>query len=152
MVPFSRRGAVVLTAGFALIGSGAAFAYIAADGGGTGTATSATLRSVVVTGSVLGGIGPTDTAVPLTVRYTNPNNFVVTSLNGIRVTVTSVPEGCVAGEFTTAGIPGPIDFAPNAVEKVIGGATLKWSETGANQSRCFDALRDVGLGLTFDVL
>jgi hypothetical protein len=154
--PRRKRLVALFTVVFVtLAGSGAAFAYWTASGGGTGSVATGTAGGVtVVQTSVVAGMYPGN-AVPLAGNFNNSStgavyvahvNAVVTPFSSIVGFPTLPP--CTAADFTITGtstVPG--DIAHGNGVGAWSGLTITLLDTATNQNNC-EALTSVGITYT----
>ncbi|HVW81274.1 MAG TPA: hypothetical protein VHB69_10095 [Mycobacteriales bacterium] len=123
-------GALVLTSG------GVALAYWTSTGSGSGTAATGSVQNVsVVQTSTSSGLYPGG-SVQLSGNFNNTNTGKV-YVGTVTATIGTLPQGCVAGDFSISGTGAVNAEIPSGTG--VGswsGITLTMNDTAANQDAC----------------
>ncbi|HWA68078.1 MAG TPA: hypothetical protein VG899_17075 [Mycobacteriales bacterium] len=132
-----KKAAAILGGGaLALTSGGIALAYWTSTGSGSGTAATGSVQNVaVVQTSTSSGLYPGG-SVTLSGDFNNTNSGKV-YVGTVTATLGTLPEGCVAGDFTITGTaPVNAEIAPGSGVGAWTGITLTMNDTSSNQDAC----------------
>ncbi len=119
------------------IASGVAYAYFTSSGNGTGAAGVGSSSSLIVeqVGTVPTNLHPNGVAQNVTIRVTNPANYVQ-SLSALAVSVASAGGSCNTSWFTVTSpsVAADTQIAALGHQDFVG--TIKMNESGTNQDSC----------------